>query len=130
MSARGLDRPGNGYASVHLGSDGDCRSVAVTLIRLEDDQIPANWWERQVPRVSLGLREVAEKLAPQSLSGESALPPIEREADRASHLQFGSRHQADVQAPVAACGGGGARLARLGALRPVRMWLARQVHGG
>ncbi|MHB1594565.1 MAG: hypothetical protein ACYCO9_13300 [Streptosporangiaceae bacterium] len=60
----------------------------MTLICPEDDQIPANWWERQVPRVSLGLREVAEKLAPQSLSGEPALPPIEREADRASHHQF------------------------------------------
>ena len=79
---------GNGYAGIHLDCDGDCRSVAVTLLRLEGGESPARWWERQVPRVSLRLREVAEVLAPESLSGESDLPPLEREADRAPHLQF------------------------------------------
>jgi hypothetical protein len=38
--------------------------------------------------VTLGLREVAELLAPQSLAGEANLPPIEREADRAPNLRF------------------------------------------
>ena len=69
-------------------SDGDTRSLEVKLIRLDDNQLPARWWERQNPRVRLRQREVAEALAPQSLTGESGLPPIEREADRAPHLQF------------------------------------------
>jgi hypothetical protein len=79
---------GNGYAGIHLDCDGDTHSLEVALIRLDDDQLPAGWWEPQTPRVMLRLREVAETLAPQSLTGESALPPIEREADRAPHLQF------------------------------------------
>jgi hypothetical protein len=79
---------GNGNAGIHLDCDGDCRSLDVTLIRLEGNQMPGRWWDRQVPRVSLGLREVASTLAPESLSGESDLPPIEREADRSPHLEF------------------------------------------
>jgi len=79
---------GNGYAGIHLDSDGDTRSVAVKLMRLDDNELPARWWDRQIPRVRLRLSEVAEMLAPQSLIGESGLPPIEREADRAPHLQF------------------------------------------
>lgn len=79
---------GNGYAGIHIDSDGDTRSLEVKLIRLDDNQLPARWWERQNPRVRLRQREVAEALAPQSLTGESGLPPIEREADRAPHLQF------------------------------------------
>jgi hypothetical protein len=79
---------GNGYAGIHLDSDGDTRSLQVKLIRLDNNRLPARWWERQIPRVTLGLREVAETLAPQSLTGESGLPPIEHEADRAPHLQF------------------------------------------
>ena len=54
------------------------------MIRLDDGQLPARWWESRIPRVSLRLREVAEVLAPQALIGVSALPPIEREADLAS----------------------------------------------
>jgi len=79
---------GNGYAGIHIDSDGDTRSVQVKLMRLDDNQLPARWWDRQIPRVSLRLREVAEVLAPRSLIGESGLPPIEREADRAPHLRF------------------------------------------
>lgn len=79
---------GNGYAGIHIDSDGDTRSLQVKLIRLDDNQLPARWRERQIPRVRLRLREVAEMLAPQSLIGESGLPPIKREADRAAHLQF------------------------------------------
>ena len=79
---------GNGSAGIHLDSDGDTRSVEVRLIRLDDGHLPARWWERQIPRVSLRLREVAEMLAPQALIGVSGLPPIEREADRAPHLHF------------------------------------------
>ena len=82
---------GNGYAGIHLDSDGDTRSVQVKLIRLHDGQLPARWWEARIPRVSLRLREVAEVLAPQALIGVSALPPIEREADRAPHLRFWAR---------------------------------------
>lgn len=79
---------GNGYAGIRLDCDGDTRSLQVTLIYLDDNQLPARWREHQIPRVSLGLREVAEMLAPRSLTGHSGLPPIEREADRAPHLQF------------------------------------------
>jgi hypothetical protein len=38
--------------------------------------------------VTLSLREIAELLAPESLTGEASLPPIEREADRAQNLRF------------------------------------------
>jgi hypothetical protein len=76
---------GNGNAGIHLDCDGDSRSLSVTLVRLEDNRMPDRWWE---PRVSLGLREVAAALAPESLNGASELPPIEREADRAPHLRF------------------------------------------
>lgn len=79
---------GSGLAGIHIDSDGDTRSLEVKLIRLDDNQLPARWWERQNPTVTLRLREVAEVLAPQSLTGESGLPPIEREADRAPHLLF------------------------------------------
>jgi hypothetical protein len=79
---------GDGYAGVYIDSDFDCRFVAVKLIRLDDNRMPERWWERRDPRVSLSLYEVAELLAPQSLSGGSGLPRIEREADRAPHLQF------------------------------------------
>jgi hypothetical protein len=79
---------GNGYAGIHIDCDGDTRSLQVKLIRLDDNQLPARWRERQNPRVRLTLREVAETLAPRSLTGESGLPRIEREADRAPHLQF------------------------------------------
>jgi hypothetical protein len=79
---------GNGYAGIHIDCDGDTRSLQVKLIRLDDNQLPARWREPQIPRIRLTLREVAEMLAPQSLIGESGLPPIEREADRAAHLQF------------------------------------------
>ena len=82
---------GNGYAGIHLDSDGDTRSVEVKLIRLDEGLLPARWWEARIPRVSLRLREVAEMLAPQALIGVSALPPIEREADRAPHLRFWAR---------------------------------------
>jgi hypothetical protein len=40
---------GNGYSGVHIDSDGDCRFVAVTLTRLDDDRVPEQWWERRVP---------------------------------------------------------------------------------
>ena len=79
---------GNGSVGIHLDCDGDTRSLAVKLVRLENGHMPERWWERQVPRVTLGLREVAELLAPQSLAGEASLPSIDREADRASHLRF------------------------------------------
>jgi hypothetical protein len=79
---------GDGFAGIHLDCDGDTRTLSVMLIRLEGNQLPERWWERQTPRVTLGLREVAEILAPQSLAGESGLPLIEREADRAPHLRF------------------------------------------
>ncbi len=82
---------GNGYAGIHLDSDGDTRSVEVRLIRLDDGQFPARWWEGQIPRVSLRLGEVAGMLAPQALIGVSGLPPIEREADRGPHLRFWAR---------------------------------------
>ena len=62
---------GNGYAGIHLDSDGDTRSVDVRLIRLDDGHLPARWWEGQVPRVSLRLREVTELLAPRALIGVS-----------------------------------------------------------
>jgi hypothetical protein len=81
---------GNGYAGIHLDCDGDTRTLQVTLIHLDGNQLPERWWERQAPRVALRLRAVAEILAPQSLTGESSLPPIEREADRARHLRFWS----------------------------------------
>jgi hypothetical protein len=79
---------GNGSVGIHLDCDGDTRSLAVKLVRLENGHMPGRWWDRQVPRVTLGLREVAELLAPQSLAGEANLPPIEREADRAPNLRF------------------------------------------
>jgi hypothetical protein len=79
---------GNGSVGLHLDCDGDSRYLAVKLVRLENGHLPERWWERQVPRVTLGLREVAELLAPQSLADEVNLPAIEREADRASHLRF------------------------------------------
>lgn len=78
----------NGYAGIHIDCDGDTRTLEVTLIRIDDGQFPPRWWERQIPRVTLGLREVADVLAPQSLIGESGLPRLEREADRAAHLLF------------------------------------------
>ena len=81
---------GNGYAGVHLDCDGDNRTLDVMLIRLEGNQLPERWWERHAPRDTLRLGEVAEILAPQSLTGQSDLPPIEREADRAPHLVFWS----------------------------------------
>jgi len=79
---------GNGPIGIHLDCDGDTRSLAVKLVRLENGHMPDRWWYRQVPRVTLSLREIAELLAPQSLTGEASLPPIEREADRAPHLRF------------------------------------------
>jgi hypothetical protein len=79
---------GNEGAGVHLDCDGDTRSLAVMLACLDGDQLPQRWWERQTPRVTLGLREVAVVLAPGSLAGEADLPPIQREADRAPHLRF------------------------------------------
>lgn len=78
----------NGDAGIHLDSDGDTRTVVVRLVRLDNGHMPAQWWERQIPRVTLRLREVAELLAPDCLAGEVNLPPIEREADRAPHLRF------------------------------------------
>jgi hypothetical protein len=50
--------------------------------------MPDRWWDRQIPRVTLNLHEIAELLAPQSLTGEASLPPIEREADRAPNLRI------------------------------------------
>lgn len=79
---------GNGSVGIHLDCDGDTRSLAVKLVRLESGHMPDRWWDRQVPRVTLSLRDIAELLAPQSLAGEVSLPPIEREADRAPHLRF------------------------------------------
>jgi hypothetical protein len=79
---------GNGDVGIYLDCDGDSRSLVVNLICLDDGQLPARWWERRIPRVVLGLREVAELLAPQVLSGEPGLPPLEREADRAPRLRF------------------------------------------
>jgi hypothetical protein len=79
---------GNGSVGIHLDCDGDTRSLAVKLVRLENGHMPDRWWDRQVPRVTLGLHETAELLAPQSLTGEASLPQIEREADRAPHLRF------------------------------------------
>jgi hypothetical protein len=79
---------GNGNTGIHLDCDGDTRSLEVRLIRLDDDQMPPRWWERQTPRVTLTLRVAAELLAPQSLAGEANLPPIVNEADRAPHLRF------------------------------------------
>lgn len=79
---------GNGSVGIHLDCDGDNRSLAVTPIRLEYGHMPARWWDRQVPRVTLSLREIAELLAPQSLTGEASLPQIAREADRAASLRF------------------------------------------
>jgi hypothetical protein len=79
---------GNGNAGIHLDCDGDTRSLEVKLIRLDSDQMPPRWWEPQIPRVSLRLREVAELVAPQSLADQANLPPIEREADRAPHLHY------------------------------------------
>jgi hypothetical protein len=79
---------GNGSVGIKLDCDGDTRSLDAKLVRLENGHMPDRWWERQVPRVTLGLREVAELLAPQSLADEASLPPIEREADRAPHLHF------------------------------------------
>jgi hypothetical protein len=79
---------GNGYAGIRLDCDGDTRSLEVKLMGLDNDHMPPRWWDRQTPRVSLGLREVAELVAPQSLAGLANLPPIEREADRAPHLRF------------------------------------------
>jgi len=79
---------GNGDAGIHLDCDGDTRSLEVKLIRLDNGQMPPKWWERQTPRVTLRLREVAELVAPRSLAGLASLPPIEREADRAPHLRY------------------------------------------
>jgi hypothetical protein len=79
---------GNGSVGIHLDCDGDTRSLAVKLVRLENGHMPDRWWDRQVPRVTLSLRDIAEVLAPQSLAGEVGLPPIECEADRAPHLRF------------------------------------------
>jgi hypothetical protein len=76
------------YAGIHLDCDGDTRTLGVVLIRLDDNELPERWWERQIPSVALSLRAVADALAPQSLTGETGLPPIEREADRAPHLRF------------------------------------------
>jgi hypothetical protein len=89
---------GDGYSGIHLDSDGDTHTLDVMLIRLEDNRLPERWRERQTPCVALRLRGVAELLAPQSLIGESGLPPIEREADRAPHLQFWASVLQDVAA--------------------------------
>jgi hypothetical protein len=78
----------NGYAGIHLDCDGDTRSLQVRLMRLDNDHMPPWWWDRQVPRVALRLREVAELVAPESLAGEASLPSIKREADRAPYLRF------------------------------------------
>ncbi len=79
---------GNGSVGIYLDCDGDTRSLAVKLVRLENGHMPDRWWDPQVPRVTLSLRDIAELLAPQSLAGEVSLPSIEREADRAPHLRF------------------------------------------
>jgi hypothetical protein len=79
---------GNGSAGIQLDCDGDSRSLTVDLMRLDDNRLPERWWEPQTPRVKLGLREVAELLAPEALVGVADLPEIEREADRAPHLRF------------------------------------------
>jgi hypothetical protein len=79
---------GNGPVGIHLDCDGDSRSLTVKLVRLEGGRMPDRWWDRQIPRVTLNLREIAALLAPQSLAGEASLAPIEREADRAPNLRF------------------------------------------
>jgi hypothetical protein len=79
---------GNGSVGIHLDCDGDTRSLTVKLVRLESGHMPDRWWDRHIPRVTLSLREIAELLAPQSLTGEASLPAIEREADRAPNLRF------------------------------------------
>jgi hypothetical protein len=79
---------GNGDVGIHVDCDGDCRSMEVKLIRLDDGRLPAQWWDRRIPGVVLRLREVAELLAPQALSGESDLPPLDRQANRPPSLQF------------------------------------------
>lgn len=80
---------GNGSVGIHLDCDGDTESLVVKLVRLENGHMPDQWWERQIPRVTLRLREVAELLAPQSLVGEASLPPIKHEADRPLISAFG-----------------------------------------
>jgi hypothetical protein len=79
---------GNGSVGIHLDCDGDTRSLTVKLVRLKSGYMPDQWWDPQIPRVALSLRQIAELLAPESLSGEASLPPMEREADRAPHLRF------------------------------------------
>jgi hypothetical protein len=78
----------NGDAGIHLDCDGDSRSLQVRLMRLDNDHMPPRWWDSQIPRVTLRLREVAELVAPESLAGEASLPPLQREADRAPYLRF------------------------------------------
>jgi hypothetical protein len=79
---------GNGSVGIHIDCDGDTRSLAVKLVRLENGHMPDQWWDRHIPQVTLSLREIAELLVPQSMRGEVNLPPIEREADRAPNLRF------------------------------------------
>ena len=88
---------GNGDIGIHLDCDGDCRSLAVDLIRLEDGLLPALWWERRIPRVVLGLREVAELLAPQTLNGESDLSPLSELAQLSTHLRCNQVLRSRVQ---------------------------------
>ena len=61
--------------------------MTVKLVRLKSGYMPDQWWDPQIPRVTLSLRQIAELLAPESLTGEASLPPIEREADRAPNLR-------------------------------------------
>jgi len=79
---------GNDFAGVALDADYDNNMVSAELFRLDDGRVPDLWWEPRTPRVRLGLREVAEVLAPGTLEGMSDLPRLRREADRAPHLRF------------------------------------------
>ena len=77
-----------GDAGLVLDSDGDVRTVTAALVRLCDGALPEAWWESRNPRVRLDLEQVAAALAPDLLDGSAALPRIQREADRAAHLEY------------------------------------------
>ncbi len=78
----------NDFAGLHLKGDAAAQRVEAAVVRLDQGRLPERWLIPRMPQVMLGLREVAELLAPELLRGLAALPPLRNQSDRLPHLMF------------------------------------------
>ncbi len=80
---------GDDVVGVRLDSDSDGGPrVSAMFVRLRGGLVPDDWWQRHRPLPTMDVADVAAVLAPETLTGRSALLPVRREADRLPHLEF------------------------------------------